>query len=284
MISTESIERLVELSLLSGYIKDGTAPLSLILISQPEAGKTIMLSKFDCPHTIETNDLSAKPISDVVIPKLEKNELHHIIVPDMVKVLAHRNSTVDATMTFLNGLMEEGIKQNLFMGQLFSFKSRLKCGLITAITIDYFYKIFKRWKDIGFTTRFLPVSFNYSQTTINNIHKAIAENQIFSEVIKLKKIQRKTISMPKDIGSWISIKSRELAKEQSNDYIIHQGTDGRRKKIKIEIYGFRLHKQLRKLAMTMALNEKLTYVNWTHIDELEKLIDYIRLPKDAKVI
>lgn len=284
MIGTDKIERLIELSLMSGYIKDGTAPLSLNLISYPETAKTKMIIKFSCPHTVETSDLSAKPISDVIIPKLRNDEIHHIVIPDMVKVLSHRETTVNATITFLNTLMEEGIKQNLFFGQMFEFNERKKCGLITAITFDYFYKMFRKWLQIGFTSRFLPVSFEYSKDTVFKINDAIQKNLMFNEIKKMKKIRKTKIEIPNEIASWINLQTGEIVKAQSNESIVVSVRGGKQKRIPIKMYGFRLHRQLRKLSMTIALSDGQKSVNWEHANELKELLDYIRLPKNPKVI
>jgi len=284
MINTELIERLIELSLISGYVKDGEAPLSLILISYPETAKTRMILKFNAKHSIEASDLSAKPISTVIIPLLDKDEIHHIIIPDMVKVLAHRPSTVDATIGFLNNLMEEGIKKNLFFGQMFEFKERKKCGIITALTFDYFYKMFKKWREIGFTSRFLPVSFKYSEDTVLEINSSILDDKIFDDIRNVKKIKKKKVEIPREIGSRIMLLASDIAKEQSKETVVVGVQGGKTKRIPVQIYGFRLHRQMRKLASSIALSNGRTIVNWNDMTELEYLKDFIRLPRNPKVI
>lgn len=284
MLNMKKIERLIELSLLSGYVKDDTAPLSLILISYPETAKTSMILKFDCPHTIETTDLSSKPIVDVIVPKLHKNELHHILIPDMTKMLAHRETTVKACIGFLNALMEEGIKHNLFFGQNYEFEDRKRCGLVTAVTFDFYYKMFRQWYSIGFVSRFLPVSFKYSNQTVIDIHESIKNNIIYDDIVKMKKIQTKHIEIPKEIGEWISLQSQSIAEKQSNESIRVKVQSGKQQRITMEVYGFRLHKQLRKLSKSIALSYKEKTVTWTHLNEMKSLLDYIRMPKNPKVI
>lgn len=283
-IGLEKIERLIELCLISGYVKDGNAPLSAILVSHPECNKTNTLLKFSFPHSIETTDLSAKPISEFIIPKLRNNELNHIIIPDMIKMLSHRQSTVDSTIAFLNALMEEGLKQNLFFGQVFEFKERKKCGLLTAVTFDFYYKVFRKWREIGFSSRFLPISYTYSKSTVSQIHDAIQNSTSLDELSKGKKVTKKKIQIKENEASWINVKANEIAKEQSNESIRVTVRGGNQKRIKIEVYGFRLHKQLRKLAMSIALSHKELIVTWSHIKELDLLLDYIRMPKNPKVV
>jgi len=283
MIATEKIERIIELSLISGYVKDDDAPLSIMLISYPETAKSSMILKFNCPHTIESTDLSARPIVDFVVPKLRNNELHHLIISDLTKVLAHRDTTVNSTISFLNALMEEGVKQNLFFGQLFEFQTRKKCGIITALTFDYYYKMFRKFHEIGFTSRFIPISFEYSGQTVLNIHNAIKNNLMFNEIVKMKKIKKKKIHIPSEIADWISIKAQDIANKESQEKIRIR-VKGKQKQISIKIYGFRLHRQLRKMAKSIALSHKRDIVSWSHLAELKELMDYIRLPKNPKVI
>jgi len=286
MIELGAIERLIELCLISGYIKDESypAPLSLILISRPECAKTSMLLKFRCPQTFETTDLSSKPINDFIIPKLRRDELHHIIIPDMIKVLSHRATTVASTIAFLNALMEEGLLNNLFMGQIFEFKDRKYCGLITAITIDYYYKVFRQWREIGFTTRFIPASYEYSDITVAKIHESIMNNETISDLTKLKKVGKKRIFIDDESRYWINNKANDIANAQSNETITVNVQGGKQKRVPIKIYGFRLHKQLRKLAQSIALSHGETKVTSKHITELRGLIPYIALPKNRKVI
>lgn len=284
MMKLEKIERLIELSLISGYIKDDTAPLSLILIANPESGKTKMILKFDAPHTIETTDLSSKPITEKIVPMLRNNELHHILIPDMIKILSHRETTTDSTVAFLNSLMEEGVKKSLFFGQTFEFKERKKCGIITALTFDYFYKVFRKWREIGFISRFIPISFSYGTDTILLINESIEKNVIYSDMIKMKKIAKKKVEINKEISAYVNVESMKAIEQQREEKIVVSVQGGNQKRVPIKIYGFRFHKQMRKLIKAIALSHGRTSVNWEDAKEFKTLIDYVRLPKNPKVI
>lgn len=284
MHKTERIEKLIELCLVSGYVKDDSAPLSVMLIANPESAKTKMIQMFECPHTIETGDLSGKMIVDKIIPELENNRLHHILIPDFIKVMAHKDTTVKATVAFLNGLIEEGVKQQLFFGQSFALSERRKCGLITSCTPNFYYKMFRYFHDIGFNTRFIPISFIYSNDTILEIHKAISNNELFDEIIKMKKIARKEIIIPDDIATKISNEVIVIMHNQKHDSMRIRVVGGKQSSIPIEMYGFRLHKQLRKLVQSIALLDGQKIVKAEHLQELFSLMDYIRLPKNPKVI
>jgi hypothetical protein len=282
MINTEKIEELIDLTITSGYVKDNEAPISLILIANPESGKSKMLEQIKNKHSIEVSDISSKGITDVIIPLLEKNKLHHIIVPDFIKVISHKTTTTDATMAFFNSIMEEGIKRSIYFGQLIQLRKKQKCGLITSITFDYYYKIFRKWHDIGFLSRFLPVSFTYSQNTIDRINHAIARNEKYETIHDTKTIVKQNINIPNDISDKLNFLLTEIVSRQKKDSIRVKTRGGKIKTYHIELYGFRLHKQLRKLLKSIALKEGRDTVNWSDMSKLQTIIDYIRLPKNPK--
>jgi hypothetical protein len=287
MIKTEMIEKLVELILISGFVKDNQAPLSLILIAEAESGKTKIIQSLNCPRTLETSDLSAKAISEIILPKIDndKEGITHIIIPDFIKVLAHKSVVVQSTMAFLNALMEEGIEQQLFYGSVFKLSKNRKCGLLTSVTSDYYFKSFRSWHEIGFTSRFIHCSFEYSNETIQEIHKAIKENKTFDEYRKMKKITPKVIEIPNEIANKLNIIIQETLNNQRENKIRIRVKGGKQQYITLGNYGFRLHKQMRKLLKAIALKNHRTKVNWSDLDnELIPLLDYIRLPKNPKVL
>ena len=284
MINTEKIERLIQLTITSGYVKDKEAPLSIILLGESESGKTKIINKFDNKHLLEISDLSQKPIVDMLISALVEDKIHHILIPDLVKVLSHNVPTTQATIAFLNALMDEGIKSQMFFNMQFKLKKRVKCGLITSCTFDYYYKVFRNWHDIGFLTRFLPVSFIYSEDTIIEINHQIAQDNYFFEKMKLNSIKKETITIPKDISEKIEFLVQQIITKQSNESIRITTQGGKQKMISFKRYGFRFHKQIRKLLQSIALINGRIVCTYEDLNELLSLIDYIRLPKNPKVL
>jgi hypothetical protein len=287
MINTKSIESLIELCLLSGFIKDDEPPLSMILIANPESGKTKLIDSLDCPNTLETSDLSSKAITEVIIKRIDddKNPVNHIIIPDFIKVMAHKQVVVQSTMAFLNALMEEGIKRQLYYGSYLELRKRRKVGLLTSVTTDYYFKMFRTWHEIGFTSRFIHVSFEYSNDTIHLIHQAIKNNTIFNDYKKMKKPKRTDIKIPNEISEKLLFIVETMLKSQQNNKIRFRAKGGKLSSVSLGDYGFRLHKQIRKLLKSIALKNHRNYVTWSDLNnELIPLLDYIRLPKNPKVI
>lgn len=277
MLKLEKIERLVELALISGYIKNDN-PLSLILIAEPETAKTKILSKFDCKGTKIYADISQKEISKN-LGVWQKENIHHIIIPDLTKVISHRLTTVDATISYFNALMEEGIKESLYYGQSLTLPKPYNCGLLTAITTNMFYTKYKKWDSMGFLTRFLPVSYDYNKATISEIHNEIKNKNTFNESKKIKKYGQKYIEIPEDIASMVNVKTQELAERISQQFIKVKMQGGKEITIRTVIKGFRLHYRLRQLIRAIALSNNNDKVTWKDAEEFYSLIPYINFPK-----
>ncbi len=109
----EDLIKLVNLTILAGRVKNAK-PISMLLIGDTETGKTQILEVFmNLKSIIWANDLSAKIIVDEVAPLAEKGKAH-ILIPDLLKVLSHQKVVARNTVTMLNSIMEEGLKNVMF--------------------------------------------------------------------------------------------------------------------------------------------------------------------------
>jgi len=292
MFYTESVEKLVKYALLTGFVKSSEAPLSLMLISPPESAKTSILRSFYCLGALEVMDLSPKPLCDVILPKIKNEHIHHIIIPDLIKVLAHKIATVNGTVAMLNAMIEEGVKQGMFYGQSFSFDEPIRVGIITSVTPEFFHKFFRDWNDMGFASRFIPVSYKYSDELIAKIHKIIKEHSIYeievSDISKgirgAKNGNKIDISIEENAAAWAELKAQEIAKKISTYRIPVRVQGGHIKYIQPNLMGFRLHKQIRLLVKAIALSKKKREADMTDIAELNTLLEYIGYPNQPKLL
>jgi len=286
LIGTSKIEDLVRYVLLSGYVKRDTAPLSLILIANPEHNKTSILKEFENSKSVMyTTDLSPKPLIEF-LKKAAKEHYFHLIVPDFIKVVLHNKITAGSTVTTLNGMIEEGIQNNMYYGQEIRLDTNVKCGLITGITPELFKQQFKAWSEMGFLSRLLPVSYQYSDETRHKIHSLISGmtiQDIEEKFRKVKKMGQKEITINSDISAGIQMYTDEL-KKKLNSYQVTVWNGSIRYNTKMNLEGFRLHRQLRLLAQSIALDRGLTAVNYECLAELKLIGDYIRTPNDMKLI
>lgn len=293
MFKTESIEKLIRYALLSGFI-EGDVPVSMMLISPPESAKTSILRSIECVGALETMDLSPKPIVDSLIPRIKSEKIHHLIVPDLVKILSHKTTTIDSTIAFLNALMEEGVKRSMFYGQMFESETPICAGIITSVTPEFFAKYFKRWNDIGFITRFIPISYTYSGETIAMIHRLIREDKLLYKQPAqsvTKNIKRKIkngtkfkIGIEENASAMIEVQAQTIAKKISEYKVATFVQGGRIHWVRPNIAGFRLQRQLRMLAKAIALSKSKKMAEMTDVSELVGLLEYIGYPNAPKVV
>jgi hypothetical protein len=271
---------------MSGYIKREISPISLMLIAPPEHNKTSILKSFEnVKNVLYSTDLSQKPLTEF-IKRADNEKYYHIIVPDFIKVVAHNKITSTSTVTSLNSLIEEGIQHSNYYGQEIHLKHNVKMGLITSITPDLYRQQFKMWNDIGFLSRFIPISYEYSPETrikINQMIKGDGHEDMDTEFEKLKRVGQKVISINSDVGSGIELFVSQIV-DKLNKYEVVMYMGNARYKIKLNIQGFRLHKQLRLLAQAIAFDKGLNEVNYECLMELRELLEYIAMPNAPKMV
>ncbi len=254
LIDVDDLIKLVNLAILTGRVKNAK-PVSLLIIGDTETGKTQVLEVFMNLKPVQwANDLSAHVIVDEVAPAIEKGKTH-LLIPDLLKVLGHQKMVTRNTMTMLNSIMEEGLKNVMFYGTRKEFSKPVRCGVIAAITKDAFKAREDHWKSIGFVGRCLLVSFSYSEFTKLKIHHHIR-----------KGFPSKTIEIITGRATNVEIPSRMAEKVQ--DLAIARTPFST---------GFRLHKQLRALIEAHALYCGRGKVNKEDFEEIRRLSKFMNL-------
>lgn len=262
-------------------------PANVLLIAPAECGKTRILKGIWAKKVLETMDLSSKLIAEKLVPQLESDEIRYIVIPDLIQLLGHKKTTAGSTIGFLNAVIEEGVKDNTFYGLEFHLKNTVNCGLLTAITTAEFYGNLRKWNAIGFLHRFLPVSYNYSEKTLREIHNEIASGKLFREVEDLSaklphKNKRVKVSIPKDFADDIQLLVYRIVERFNKMYYMYGN-----RKVFLDIKGFRLHDRLRQLARAICYIEgkgKRREVNSTDIKILYELEGLFNLPNSELVI
>jgi hypothetical protein len=250
----DDLIKLVNLALLTGRIKDGKR-VSMLLVGDTETGKTQILEVFmNLKTVIWANDLSAHVIVDEVAPQVERGKTH-ILIPDLLKVLGHQKVVTRNTITMLNSIMEEGLKNVMFYGSRKEFQKPVRCGVITAITRAGYSAREKYWKNIGFVGRCIPVSFSYSEETRLMIHEHIRKG-FPSKVIEI--ITGKSTKV--EIPSGIAKRVQDLAIARTPFCT-----------------GFRFHKQLRSLIQAEALYSGRSKVTQEDFEEVRRLSRFVNL-------
>lgn len=252
LIYLDEIIELTRLCILSGKVKNKENPVSAILIGGSETGKSEMINIFrDLDNTMIANDLSGRMIIDHIAPKVLNEGKTHILIPDFIKVLSHGKKVTQNCITMLNIATQEGLDNIVFYGLQKQFPKIVKFGVITAVTKEAYYVRKRYWEKIGFISRLMPISYEYSEATKRRIHEHIARGSP-KHIIELSKKRPRKIEIPEIYAN--QIKAVSVAKSPFST-------------------GFRLHKQLRVIAQTNALLNDRNVVNKEDID---KLLDYTK--------
>ena len=280
----------MECTILSGYVnptaQDKT--VSLLLIANAESGKSELIKLLqDYLNTYYTNDLSFKGLIDEILPKIERDEITHILIPDFINVLSHRRAS-ETLIPIMNSIMENELKDLKFYGSSRSFSKPIRAGIITGITKPLFESRIKAWQNNGFLSRILPLTFDYSPLTIKEINDHIQrgdynKSERIEKNFEMYKPLSFSVEIPEDIGKRLNLLAETL-KERNETYTMSRSymSKGRDYKIHLQKYGFRLHKQLRSLIKGVCLYnctiqpEQFTYtVTEKDFDDLMEFTKYM---------
>jgi hypothetical protein len=254
LIETDDLFKIVNLALLTGSLPN-SKPVSMLLIGDTETGKTQILEIFmNLKPVIWANDLSAHIIVDEVAPQVEKGKTH-ILIPDLLKVLGHQKVVTRNTMTMLNSIMEEGLKNVMFYGTRKEFQKPVRCGVIAAIAKDAYEAREKYWSSIGFVGRCIPVSFSYSKETKKKIHEHIRKG-FPPRMIQIVGGKPSRVEIPSEIAE--KVQSLAITRTPFNT-------------------GFRLHKQLRALVQAHVLYSGRSKVTIDDFNEIKRLSRFFNL-------
>ncbi|MBI4163973.1 MAG: hypothetical protein HY512_03860 [Candidatus Aenigmarchaeota archaeon] len=243
MIGTEPIRRLVELALLSAYIKD-EKPLSMLIIASPEHGKTETLLEFRGNQKVDfLSDATPYGISTQLLPKIQMDRTNHIIFPDFLKVVNRGRRITDEILSLLNIIVEDGLTGSIFTKNI-NFvhdekEPRKYAGVIIAITPDALYSRKEKFKKFGFFSRLLPFYFHYTEEDKARIHEIIKHGSGKEETTML-------VFPDKDVDIQLPM---EIADRLDPLVELLQPVLG-------SFTGFRLRKQLQVLLKTNALLNK----------------------------
>lgn len=253
-VGMELVKELVETVLLTGRLQQHS-PISLLLISDPEGGKTRVLFETPCSAAIVLTDVTGRALQELCRMSPDKT---HFVINDLVAVLSHKQQVNKYTISMINAMTEEGIVAVAFPGQVEAFKSG-KRGIIAALTTTMTKDGRQWWNKIGLTSRMLPFCFQAGQDLVIKIMSAINGDS--------DGIEGKEFRIPS-----IPIKVAFPQKETKQVHAIAQ-----KKAKEFEEVGFRRLKQFRALVRAHALRRtwKKPEVNQEDVNFLKKIYPYI---------
>ena len=265
MKALEPLIDMIRLTIYTAYIKNVQKPNSLLVIAKPESGKTEVMKKFKVNKNIAyLSDVTAFGIERDYLSRIENREIRHIIIPDLLKPLSRKESTVRTFITMMNGLIEEGIASVSTYAIKRSSESYVKCGVITAITGEELRDQRHNWGRIGFLSRIVPYSYSYSIETVKEVFDSILGLEYMKEYdIELKHVpkQDRNIKLHRRYAQAILPSTTVIAEAQ-------------------QTYGFRLQKQFQALLQASALDKGRDSVNSRDVERVLHLMNWVNFDEN----
>jgi hypothetical protein len=169
LLGVSIVSELVASVLMSGNLSTDK-PVSLMLIAAPESGKTSVIADPALEERVLCSDATGNGICDEL---MSHPKVHHIVISDMVSVMAHKEVTNKRTFGLLNGLTDEGLFKIALPGKAaYDFHGRC-CGIICAIPLEVVGDGRSWWMRTGFSSRFLPFCYEYSKNLLLSIKEDV---------------------------------------------------------------------------------------------------------------
>lgn len=249
LLRLEPILEIIRASIWTGRLSD-EKPVSIMLVAEQESAKTECLKYFRGTPSIRfVSDLTSRGL--VPYKKdIESGNLRHIVLLDVIRIISHGRNIADRTLQTLASLMEEGESETSDAGGRDSWKDFPRIGVLMALTPKFFHSKRGKWRETGFLTRFVPVSFSYSEKAVHAIHLAIAAgHQLPLPKPEAIPALNYAISCSPKFSAMMARRAEELG-------------------VRMKTYGFRYQRILRALAKAQARMEGRGAVNSSDVGKV----------------
>lgn len=256
LIGLEKVTKFLEIVFNSGNIKN-EKPLSILIVAPVSNGKTTATKQFYSNKQIKVvTDATAYGILKKYEKDLREKKIRHIVIPDLLNLLARRKTSVDTMILFINSSSEDGISESSTYA--YEVKERIEpFGWVMCVTEEAYNKKKNQLNQIGLSSRFLKVQYRYSLEIIEEIiQKIIREEKYNVPKLIIKEKQVKILGDEK-----IFQKARTFSKLLCNGK---------------EAETIRIQKNLQTFLKASAYTRKATKVSEKDLEVLENLIDLIK--------
>lgn len=269
MIHTEPIEELVYIALHTPFVK-GEKAQSLLIISEVENGKTKLLTQFSNNDFVAfPHDATAYGIVRDYLPLFQEHKLKFLLFPEFILPLSRNRETVKTFIAFLNGLTEDGIKDLSTYISNIHLKERVYAGVIAALATDEFNQRKTSWAYSGFLSRFLPITYSYSDKSAEDIFDGIYRGKLKAQDFLLNPKETEVV-LPVEIAKSLNPYARDITTKVSTTLASKLSPS---RKIK----GYRTQIQLQRMIKGLALANGRTEVTQADFAEFVELLNYVNL-------
>lgn len=284
LVGLELIQDSIELVLWTSYLK-GEKPASLILLAEPESGKTELMKKYreNVGVYVRRRFSACGILEDLIAGSIHMlferpRILGHIVIYDLTSLFSFKHNTVDATIEFLSALTEEGLSEESYYwmrGNELKKFINLRGGIIAGVNKFGFFTadggVKANMHKGGWFSRNIVISYGLSGTLVSRIYDSISNGRYrydkdFVNKISLELPRKRTkVYMTKQLAEEIADLAREVAEGCSEGLKSH------------DLRGFRLQKSLISLTKASALRDGRTEVNSEDIERIRYLSRWMNL-------
>jgi len=126
-----------------------------------------------------------------LLPEIKQNGVKHLVIYDLIEPMSRSRSCVNNLIGFLNSLMEEGIFK--ISTAFIEIKEPINLGLITCTTDSELKDKRRGWLGIGFVSRMIPISYDYTKEDVSLILKDLANQNVGSVSYETLSLEEKEI-------------------------------------------------------------------------------------------
>jgi hypothetical protein len=258
MLLVENLDEIIELAIYSGYIAK-EKPISLLLVANPEAGKTKLVEQYKLNSgLVFISDSTPVGLVNKYSHKLNSGEIKHFVFTDLITPISKSSESRSAFVTFLNGLVEEGLYSIHTHFMNLDIRIPKPIGIIACIAPNPLLDNRHNWASIGFMSRLLPISWRYSENTKHLILDSILNNHQDQDIRLDLPDRELDINLDYDLAKKLYPLALQLNIDSANNP-----------------YGFRLMKQLHALVKASALKDKRDQVQPKDIDKIKTLSEFM---------
>jgi len=231
----------------------------MILVAPPGTGKTSVLEFVQCETSFFFSDFTSREMKNAIGGN---PVLTHLMLGDFLSLFGHAKGTVKLSINLLSRVTGDTIRQKPWTGEEIAPR---RLGFISAIPPEDLAKreIKQHVRAGGFASRFIFAKFNYSQQTIERVHKFIREGKYRNS---------KQIAILIKPGSYKVEVPLKFATE----------LDSLARRIKNDPIGFRAHHHLRTLACSVCRMDKRNTVTEKDYQKVLEFADFFS--EQGKVI
>lgn len=184
MIHTEHLEKVIALTLATGYL-DKEKQVSLFIVSQrPESGKSALLEKFSETNGVRIlSNATAAAIWRDYGADIGKGLIKHFLIPEFLAPMSRNTATTGAFLSTLQMMVEEGLVSfhSGFLKESVKFSEPRTVGVIACLPKVAFERSRLSWTVSGFLSRFMVVTYSYNQKTVEAIFESIVDAKYLKE-------------------------------------------------------------------------------------------------------